>query len=135
MYYENFFLAPEDFVVGSGPSLTLTNVNGSSHGGSYQCVAVNDAGFEIATSTLSVIPTILNHIPSIEVDKGSEVVLECEADGYPEPSFTWIYRRTGEVESSNSTLTFTSDASLGGEYQCLAENDVGEDTEITILNG
>ena len=110
-------------------------MNGSSHGGFYQCVAFNDAGFEIAISTLNVVPTILNHAPSIEVSEGSEVILECEADGYPEPDFTWTYVRTGAVESNNSTFTFTSDANLGGEYQCLAENDVGEDNEITVLNG
>ena len=50
--------------------------------------------------------------------------------------FLWTYLRTGEVVYNESVYQFTSTVFTGGEYQCLAYNDNGNNqTDTTTVNG
>ncbi|KAF4073719.1 hypothetical protein AMELA_G00246540 [Ameiurus melas] len=58
---------------------------------------------------------------------GYPVVLICTASGYPEPSIAWIFNNN-RFEGGNLTVRDNS-----GEYICIANNSVGNDTRVVQL--
>ena len=119
-----------EYVVGTESILTINMINGSD-GGSYTCVAFNDAGFDSATVTLYVSPVIL---PMDEyVQNGDIVTLTCIADSFPAPIYQWemMNRTSGEFEpideETDTTLVFDYiDYDDYGTYRC--------EVTISIIN-
>ena len=66
---------------------------------------------------------------------GSFVQFVCSAQGGPDNQFLWSYLRTGEVVATTQKLNLTSNAGIGGHYQCEVFNMAGNDTANVTLNG
>ena len=71
----------------------------------------------------------------INSTNGTTVTFTCKEEGGLNNVFDWRYSRTGEVVSNTSTLTLTSYASIGGDYQCEVSNQAGFDRATGTLNG
>ena len=112
-----------DNVVGTGETLTLNSVIGSS-GGTYTCVAFNDAGFDTASVMLYVSPEILEDPMDSFAENDDTVTLTCVADSFPAPQYQWQLMNDTDFEDiyseTNSTLVFSPvDFSNFGTYRCV----------------
>nr|CAD2157874.1 unnamed protein product [Meloidogyne enterolobii] len=111
--------------------------------GRYMCEASNEAGNATAEFLLEILRRpILFANPSnllLRVLEGAQAKFECQANGNPEPSVSWL--RAGrpigeETSSSNNNLIFSprgdslmlvkARRSDSGEYTCRLNNSVGE---------
>ncbi|XP_067156720.1 hemicentin-1 [Apteryx mantelli] len=105
---------------------------------SYTCMASNVAGNAKKEYRLQVYvrPTILNsgsHPSEVVVTQGSEISLECEVQGIPEPAVTWM--KDGRPLVSGRDLEILRDGhflqlknalvSDTGRYVCVAVNVAG----------
>ncbi|NXC61674.1 HMCN1 protein, partial [Aleadryas rufinucha] len=107
---------------------------------SYTCIASNVAGSATKEYSLHVYtrPTISNsgpHPSEVIVTQGSEMSLECEAQGIPEPAVTWL--KDGRALGSDSGRDVAVLAggrvlrlervqvSDSGRYVCVATNAAG----------
>lgn len=68
-------------------------------------------------------------ISSTNLIVGDIAELDCVSDGNPSPNYTWIFNFTEVVTSTkyslsgnNSKLTFTTDITDNGNYQCVSSN-------------
>jgi len=69
--------------------------------------------------------------PNKTVNETNPIVLNYDASGFPEPSFTW--RKDGQVLSQSRQLNIQrSQRSDAGMYVCTASNGVGQDKTATI---
>lgn len=67
--------------------------------------------------------------PSTNLFAGDIVELECVSDGNPSPNYTWIFNFTEVVtgtkyslSGNNSKLSFTTNLTDNGYYQCVSSN-------------
>ena len=69
------------------------------------------------------------------VERGETITLACSSLGGPGNTFTWTQLSTGLQVSSEESLTVSvSSGADGGVYQCLVENDAGNDTaDATVI--
>ncbi|XP_019861680.1 PREDICTED: hemicentin-1-like, partial [Amphimedon queenslandica] len=128
-------------LVGTDPVLTLSNID-SSVGGTYHCVVVNEAGFDIETATLYITPTIVTHPMSVNTSTGSSVnMLSCVADSFPDPEYRWERSSTNEgpyTEIANSkgstydlgTIVYTTN----GFFRCIAYTNISNIINETASN-
>ncbi|KAG5677506.1 hypothetical protein PVAND_007262 [Polypedilum vanderplanki] len=93
----------------------------------------------------SNIPEIKLHPENKRVKAGTDVILECDANGSPEPNFFWSkdehmlkYSNRIYLSTDNKTLNIDhikeSDAGL---YTCIAENILGSDeasSQVDVIN-
>ena len=83
----------------------------------------------------SVAPKVTLRQCSFPVVEGENVTLECNATGNPVPSIGWIMESTGEVVSINNILILSNiNANASGVYQCIAMNNIGNDTKNCTVN-
>ncbi|CAL4137225.1 unnamed protein product, partial [Meganyctiphanes norvegica] len=121
------------------------------HAGSYTCEATNIVGSANHSSTLKVKirPKWISEPQDQSVLLGSSVMLECSAQGFPQPFITWM-TSTGTTQvmqnfnpihmdgihksqSSNGSLIIHSAMrSDAGWYQCKADNSVGEPLQKVV---
>ncbi|MBN3302329.1 HMCN1 protein, partial [Amia calva] len=107
--------------------------------GDYTCVAINDAGTAMGKVTLDVgsAPEFTQEPLDISADIGSNITLQCHAQGYPEPQISWrrldnaplfsrrfsqstiIQKRTGDLIFNN---LWVDDETT---YVCEAQNQFG----------
>uniref|UniRef100_A0A1X7UG07 serine--tRNA ligase n=1 Tax=Amphimedon queenslandica TaxID=400682 RepID=A0A1X7UG07_AMPQE len=114
-------------VIETGPSITLTSVNGSD-GGRYTCVALNEAGIDSATAELRVWPEILTNPNNIYTQDGEgDVSFECLADSFPSPQYCWeIFNETLNEfyaisnESERFLMFDVVEYEDNGKYRCVA---------------
>ena len=130
-------LSDPSLIVGREESLELQNVN-ASHGGSYICLVINDAGFGLASTTVYIRPYfIVQPAENVFAKNLDLVTLTCGAESFPEPTFQWekinssgyFQEIPGEI---NSTLVFSS---VGyddfGNYRCVVRTSV---LDITLIS-
>ncbi|XP_075981850.1 hemicentin-2-like [Anticarsia gemmatalis] len=120
-------------------TLIIRNIDEKSQG-VYECTALNDVGVDYVSYNV-----ILNDAPEITTEykektfttiKGdSELRIECEASGSPEPVIIW---KKDDAEISLGTHYSVEDGTLiirnidelsEGSYECLAQNELGTDSE------
>ena len=103
---------------------TISNVS-ASDGGQYTCVVSNAAGNSSETTTLFVSPYIITDpATTLLSSNGSLQQLECEAEAFPAPTYTWT-KLTGPnspmvVFESNSSglLMLQTVFNSEGTYVC-----------------
>ncbi|XP_046858238.1 immunoglobulin superfamily member 10-like isoform X2 [Xenia sp. Carnegie-2017] len=110
--------------------------------GSYRCKAesFNDLRF-IDEKSIEIIVNYKPRTTTITLSKinpkiGESVIITCESDGYPEPTYT-IYHN-GAVISNNKTYIIQSvNFNNAGSYRCEAKNKLGNDSSdvknLTII--
>ncbi|XP_059334168.1 hemicentin-1 [Ammospiza nelsoni] len=105
---------------------------------SYTCIASNMAGSATKEYSLQVYtrPTISNsgpHPSEVIVTQGSEISLECEAQGIPEPAVTWLKdgralgsgREVAVLAGGRVLRLQRAHVSDTGRYVCVATNAAG----------
>ena len=117
------------YVVGREPELTIASVTAPMHGGTYDCIVINDAGTEFDSGTLYVHPTIVQDPVDTLAEAGTTISLTCLAESFPFPTYQWqmmdrdsgLYENlAGETESilTLSPVQFND----YGRYRCVATN-------------
>ena len=72
----------------------------------------------------------------INAEKNTVVNFTCFALGGPGNNFTWFNASDGAVVASEPMLQIAvEDAFVGSDYQCLVENEAGNDSTVVTLNG
>ena len=130
-----------DNVVGMGETLTLNSVIGSS-GGTYTCVAFNDAGFDTASVVLYVSPEILEDPLDTFAENDDTVTLTCVADSFPAPQYQWQLMNDTDflniLEETNCTLIINPvEYSDFGAYRCIVTAQYHEEilSEVAYITG
>ncbi|XP_078355120.1 protein sidekick-1-like isoform X22 [Oculina patagonica] len=120
--------------------LTITNVS-RTDSGEYRCVAKNRVGRDTSNATtVNVLykPDITAHPNHRTATEGKNVALSCNADGNPAPTISWTINGSRVNTSGNSRISLSEDKKElfitnvsrtdSGEYRCVANNSVGNDT-------
>ncbi|XP_064487233.1 peroxidasin homolog [Ornithodoros turicata] len=132
-------------VITSGKVLRLYTVRKQDQG-VYTCHIENSVTYAEAHADLLVTskaaPTVLGISQATEVEEGSAVELSCIADGMPTPTVSWK-RHGNPVSQDDPRLKMRRDGTLQirrvhrddrGEYECVAQNDMGQASSKSILN-
>ncbi|NWI84896.1 CNTN6 protein, partial [Pitta sordida] len=98
--------------------------------GSYECIAGNSRGINIARGQLFVYapPEWDTKIQNAFVSLYDSFLWECKAKGTPNPSYSWLKNAQplvaeGRIQIENGTLIIpVLNMSDSGLYQCVAEN-------------
>ncbi|XP_057676247.1 neural cell adhesion molecule 1a isoform X1 [Corythoichthys intestinalis] len=116
--------------------------------GAYNCEArvmeTGEINFKMINVIVNVLPTIRARQSEVNAtaDMGFTTLLACDADGFPEPTVTWIHNniilQSGDKYSLNedgSELVIKGVVKVDeGEYTCLAKNKAGEMSQEVGLN-
>lgn len=125
-------------------TLQLDDINATQHGGIYDCVIINMAGFDVATSILYVEPHFVEHPEDVMIDQGESFNLSCQAESFPDSVYHWevFDEAMGvfvELGVNGSMLAFTEvEYEEFGEYRCVAtatEIDRRTDSFSAIVTG
>ena len=99
----------------------------ASHGSSYTCLVINDAGFGVATTVVYIRPYFTQELnESIFVNHLDPVNLTCEVESFPASTIQWEkINSTGYFEElSGETNNNLIISSVGrdelGTYRCVA---------------
>ncbi|CAH1795561.1 unnamed protein product [Owenia fusiformis] len=136
-------LSTKDITVFGDGSLFLSPV-GLHHMGNFTCQDPDDHDVvQTHVIKVSMPPKAKVSYSSQYHVNGEDVVLKCHADGIPTPHVEWQVNETPLADDpkhyqyfkNNQTLeviraTFTKDT---GAYKCKANNEVGEDQDITTV--
>ncbi|XP_061153333.1 hemicentin-1 isoform X4 [Syngnathus typhle] len=112
------------------------------HSGWYECIAVNEGG-----TTAKRVNLIVQETPRVSVvprnqtfTSGEEVKIKCSASGYPPPLLAWTHNGMFIMASSRHRMTGDGTLSIRntekmdeGVYGCLASNQAGSDSSVSIL--
>ena len=116
-----------NITLATGAIFTITSVNATENGGSYECYVFNEAGYENNSTTLYVRPVITEQPNDLFVNDGETVTLSCRADSFPAPKYQWemMNRTTGmfqEVLNANDSILIFSSIAYNdfGNYRCIA---------------
>ncbi|XP_046662354.1 Down syndrome cell adhesion molecule-like protein Dscam2 isoform X5 [Homalodisca vitripennis] len=132
-------------------SLVIERVT-AAHTGNYTCIASNVAGTEKFTVpvTVNVPPHWTVEPTDANVASGQDVMLHCQADGYPLPTIHWkkaVGEHPGEYKDihydygsvnvnyySNGSLEFQHiNKDSEGHYLCEAKNEIGTGVSKVIF--
>ncbi|KAJ8953281.1 hypothetical protein NQ318_015863 [Aromia moschata] len=106
--------------------------------GVYSCTAHNPAGMVMANASLVVQekPSFAKSMEDKEFTAGEHVVLQCQANGLPKPTITWL--KDGEaivrterhffIHEDQLVIIVDSVQSDSGVYECHLNNSLGEET-------
>ncbi|KAL4226043.1 otolith morphogenesis [Mactra antiquata] len=125
----------------------IVNVKAADEG-IYSCIAKSDAGTIVSNVTLSVLqtPSFVRPMEPKETRVGTTTVMECLAQGSPQPKLTWYHDDkplvltqrhffTAEDRLLVIVQTATSDA---GKYTCEMSNTLGTirgTSTLTVITG
>ena len=109
--------------------LVLNNITASTNGGKYYCAVFNDAGYDIVSSTLFIVPEFVVHPQNVALQQLQILRLTCEVEAFPSPSIQWekMNRVTEIFEpilGEHSTVFMINSVSFSdfGMYRCVASN-------------
>ncbi|XP_037895157.1 basement membrane-specific heparan sulfate proteoglycan core protein isoform X24 [Glossina fuscipes] len=133
-----------DNVQQTGSVLRIMNARPDNRG-VYLCIAENSAGHDQASTVVDIEP---REHPTVDVEPkapqtitaGGQAMLYCTANGIPEPIVQWR-RVDGQPLSSRHQIQnepgyiIVNDITLtdAGDYECVAENEVGKVTSVTSI--
>ena len=99
------------------------------HGGTYDCVVVNAAGFGYDSVTLYVHPTFVQDPMDTLTEYGQTINLTCLAESFPYPTYQWQMRNRDSGYYENITGETDTVLTLSpvqfddvGRYRCVATN-------------
>ncbi|KAL1498227.1 hypothetical protein ABEB36_009060 [Hypothenemus hampei] len=127
---------------GGGYSLELRDVR-PQDAGDYICQLGTIEPKEIVHTLEVLVPArihFVSHTGILEVTQGQMIKLECRASGNPVPSVAWTRKNnvmpSGERSVQGLSLVIQhADRHSAGQYQCSADNGVGEpDTKHITIN-
>ncbi|CAH1135743.1 unnamed protein product [Ceutorhynchus assimilis] len=127
---------------GGGYSLELRDVR-PQDAGDYICQLGTIEPKEIVHTLEVLVPArihFVSHSGSVEVNQGQMIKMECRASGNPVPSVSWTRKNnvmpSGERSIQGLTMVIQhADRHTAGQYQCSADNGVGEpDTKHININ-
>uniref|UniRef100_H3AWY7 Peroxidasin n=1 Tax=Latimeria chalumnae TaxID=7897 RepID=H3AWY7_LATCH len=112
--------------------------------GQYECQAVNIVGSRTVSAQLTVqhrvTPVFTNSPRDMTVDVGTDVQIQCSAQGEPEPVITWNKDGVQVTESGKFHISpegFLSIRDIGladqGRYECIARNTIGYSSASMVL--
>ena len=108
-------------------TLNISTITATEDGGSYECVVINDAGFDVATGNLYVRPNFVEHPMDMEPSTGDDITMTCRAESFPSPQYRWemMNRTTNMFEpltgATSNVLELNSiEFSNFGMYRCCA---------------
>ena len=95
-------------------------------------------------SLYTVPPNITNEaLVNYAVDKGSDLVLDCNATGVRDPTYTWFFNGQNLTEVNNERIQVNQSTGVlivretvffdYGNYTCFAANEVGNDTQDNTI--
>ena len=109
--------------------IVLNNITAPTDGGKYYCVVQNEAGYDIVSSTLFVVPEFIVQPQNMELQQLQTLRLTCEAEAFPSPSIQWekMNRETEIFEAivgETSTVFMINSVTFNdfGMYRCVATN-------------
>ncbi|XP_058231005.1 titin isoform X2 [Hemibagrus wyckioides] len=116
--------------------------------GFYTCAASNTVGQDKKTIRLQIAakPVIVLFSGSVNVSKGANIILPCQAVGNPPLKYSWHRSALQTPLSLSSRIRIDDNETLhisnahqsdAGEYYCIAENNLGQDrrkTTITVFS-
>ena len=120
-------------------SLSLFNVNAST-GGEYTCVVSNQAGNDSACTSVFISPYFIVQPESTGGSNGSIVMLMCEAEAFPAPTYQWIHEGEmirSDLRNGSEVLTFDP-LQFGDEGFYICNVTSGESShlsEVVTLSG
>ncbi|XP_066015799.1 hemicentin-1-like [Pocillopora verrucosa] len=128
---------------GESNELTIINVY-RTDSGKYHCVASNSIGnasSDAATLVVEYKSEITTHPSNVTNTEGENVMLHCNATGYPLPTLSWT--KNGSDISNTLRISFSADKKQlaitkasrvdSGAYRCVATNSLGNDTSIAAV--
>ncbi|XP_066250659.1 protein amalgam-like [Euwallacea similis] len=127
---------------GGGYSLELRDVR-PQDAGDYICQLGTIEPKEIVHTLEVLVPArihYVSHSGTLEVTQGQMVKMECRASGNPVPTISWTRKNnvmpSGERSVQGMILVIQhADRHTTGQYQCSADNAVGEpDTKHIVIN-
>ena len=110
----------------------MVTIVGSEDGGSYTCATINEAGYDIDSVELTVLPYIVTHPDDVYVEASDNTSLACEADSFPSPLYQW--EKYNETSSNFEELPAETNAVLtlieisfeqNGDYRCVVTTSNG----------
>ena len=132
-----------DIIASKNGQLVLTEVD-RKDGRRYVCQATNSEGLAEAVEQLSVnfppSSAVVNPTSNVVAKYGQDLVLTCDADGLPLPSYVWLQLKNGKemLRGNSSSMTFTSISYAdSGQWRCRASNKEGnwtsKPTELQVF--
>ena len=78
-------------------------------------------------------PTIVSGVADLNATEGDQIMLTCQATGYPTPSIRWTYTGLLQPQHSNN-ITVNVSRSNDGQVSCTARNLLGQDEKTAMIN-
>ena len=69
--------------------MIIPDANATQDERTYFCVAINQAGYGISSSTLYITPAFVVQPQDIKTTVDTSVAFNCEAQSFPFPSYRW----------------------------------------------
>ncbi|XP_023182275.1 vascular cell adhesion protein 1-like [Xiphophorus maculatus] len=101
----------------------------------YPVIGGNKTAETKVTLNVSYAPrnTSASISPSALVSAGSWVELGCSSRAKPPPSFNWFRNSGHGAMNVSMEQVYSFNVSMGGEYHCVATNDLGQQKSTVIL--
>ena len=107
-------------------NISFTDINGEQNGGRYFLVVLNDAGFEVISRNLYILPVFLKQPEDIVLQGNESVTLTVEVDGAPFPDIQWQMLTNGNftdlIGENQSVLSL--DYTDTGVYRCVISSEI-----------
>lgn len=129
-------------------SLVIEHIS-SEHSGNYTCIAGNVAGTERFTVplTVNVPPKWIVEPKDVSVQADTDVQLDCQAGGYPQPAITWkkaiaanpgdykdfLYEPNVSLFPNGSLLFKKISKESEGHFLCEAKNTIGSGVSKVVF--
>ncbi|KAL9964688.1 hypothetical protein ACROYT_G028363 [Oculina patagonica] len=121
-------------VLHEGPTWDFPNIN-RTVSGTYRCTAYNGIGNSVSHKVkvnVTYPVTIVKFESEYEVAEQQSVSLHCQAEGNPQPTYTWTPCDPQRNVCHESTLHI-SEVLNDGVFSCKVTNVLGTDTRYTTL--